>query len=53
MAQNSISSSKKNETDITEEMKQLFVNAYNETGKNMLKHIEADLKDGIITITKS
>ena len=42
-----------NESDITEEMKQIFIGAYDETGKSILKHIEADLKDGIITITKN
>jgi hypothetical protein len=40
---------KNNSTDITEEMKQMFVDAYIETGNRIMKHLEADAANGSIT----
>jgi len=37
----------------SEEMKQLFIEAYTETGNSVLKHLETDLKNGTITVAKN
>jgi len=37
---------------ITEEMKKIFIGAYNEVGQSVMKHLEADLKNGLITVAK-
>jgi hypothetical protein len=38
-------------TDITEELKQKFIDAYNETGKSVLNHLEEDAASGTITFS--
>ncbi|MDX1378851.1 MAG: DUF2652 domain-containing protein [Anaerolineales bacterium] len=37
----------------SEEMKQIFIGAYDETGKSVLNHLETDVADGVITVTES